>query len=85
MTLDAPTRPTVAPGPRFTVSRGMVTITIATVLLFIACALVAPTSISRVGGEAVSAGGVERFCSVMIFSYESCGEAGQLVEPEMSA
>jgi ribose transport system permease protein len=47
MTLDAPTRPTVAPGPRFTVSRGMVTITIATVLLFIACALVAPTSISR--------------------------------------
>jgi ribose transport system permease protein len=47
MTLDAPARPTVEPGPRFTVSRGMVTITVAVVLLFIVSAVVAPTSVSR--------------------------------------
>src|SRR5687768_33954 len=47
MTLDAPPRPIVDPGPRFSVSRGMVTITVATVLLFVASAVVAPTSVSR--------------------------------------
>jgi len=47
MTLDAPARPTVKPGPRVTVSRGMVTVTVAVVLLFIISAVVAPTSVSR--------------------------------------
>ena len=47
MTLDAPPRPVVEPGPRFIVSRGMVTISVAVVLLFVASAVFAPTSISR--------------------------------------
>lgn len=47
MTPDAPARRTVAPGPRFSVSRGMVTISVAVVLLFIVSAVVAPTSVSR--------------------------------------
>lgn len=47
MTLDAPARRTVEPGPRFSVSRGMVTITVAVVLLFIVSAVIAPTSVSR--------------------------------------
>ncbi len=47
MTVDAPPRPAIKPGPRFAVSRGMVTITIAVVLLFVASAVLAPTSVSR--------------------------------------
>lgn len=47
MTVDAPPRPALASGPRFSVSRGMVTITVAVVLLFLASAVVAPTSVSR--------------------------------------
>jgi ribose transport system permease protein len=47
MTVDAPQRARLNPGPRLPVSRGMVTITVAVVLLFAASAVVAPTSISR--------------------------------------
>lgn len=47
MALDAPARPTVKSGPRLAVSRGMITITVAVVLLFVASAVLAPTSVSR--------------------------------------
>ena len=47
MATEAPPRPALAPGRRFSVSRGMVTITVAVVLLFVASAVVAPTSVSR--------------------------------------
>jgi ribose transport system permease protein len=47
MTLDAPPRPAIAAGPRITVSRGLVTITVAVVALFLASALIGPTSVSR--------------------------------------
>lgn len=40
-------RTTVSPGPRVTVSRGMITVTVAVVALFIASAIVAPTSLDR--------------------------------------
>jgi len=43
---DAPER-TVPPGPRVTVSRGTITITVAVVALFIASAFAAPTSLDR--------------------------------------
>lgn len=46
MTGDAP-RPAMSRGPRVTVSRGTVTITVAVVALFVASALVAPTSLDR--------------------------------------
>jgi ribose transport system permease protein len=47
MTLDAPPRPAIAAGPRITVSRGLITITVAVVALFLASALIGPTSVSR--------------------------------------
>lgn len=47
MTLDAPARPALPTGSRFTVSRGMITVTVAAVLLFGASAVLAPTSVSR--------------------------------------
>ena len=47
MTVEAPTRPTLTTGSRFAVSRGMVTVTVAIVLLFAASAVLAPTSVSR--------------------------------------
>ena len=40
-------RPPIKPGPRFTVSRGMATVTVALVLLFVASALFAPTSVDH--------------------------------------
>ena len=46
MTTDA-ARSGVRPGPRLTFSRGLITITVAVVALFIASALVAPTSLDR--------------------------------------
>jgi ribose transport system permease protein len=47
MTLDAPPRPAIQAGPRIAVSRGLVTITVAVVALFVASALFASTSLSR--------------------------------------
>ncbi len=47
MALDAPPRPTLDPGPRISVPRGLVTITTAVVALFVASAVVAPTSVDR--------------------------------------
>src|SRR5918994_7710290 len=47
MTLDAPTRPAIEAGPRIAVSRGLITVTVAVVALFVASAVIAPTSISR--------------------------------------
>ena len=47
MTLDAPARPAIEAGPRIAVSRGLITVTVAVVALFVASALLAPTSISR--------------------------------------
>jgi ribose transport system permease protein len=46
MTTDAP-RPMLSRGPRVTVGRGMITIAVAVVALFVASALVAPTSLDR--------------------------------------
>jgi ribose transport system permease protein len=43
----APQRTVVRPGPRVTVSRGLLTITIATLGLFVASALIAHTSVSK--------------------------------------
>lgn len=45
--VDAHERHMVKPGPRFTISRGMLTVTVALILLFAASALVASTSVSR--------------------------------------
>ena len=48
MAVEAPERrPAIHAGPRFRVSRGMVTITSAVLLLFVASALFAPTSVDR--------------------------------------
>lgn len=47
MTLDAPPRPAISAGPRIAVSRGLITVTLAVVALFVASAVLAPTSISR--------------------------------------
>ena len=47
MTLDAPARPAIEAGPRIAVSRGLITVTVAVVALFVASAVIAPTSISR--------------------------------------
>jgi ribose transport system permease protein len=47
MALDAAPRRTVPAGRRFTVSRGLVTITVAVAALFVASAVFAPTSVSR--------------------------------------
>ena len=47
MAVTAPERTVVRPGPRITVSRGLLTITVATVALFLASWLFAPTSVSK--------------------------------------
>ena len=47
MTLDAPARPAIEAGPRIAVSRGLITVTVAVVALFVASAVIAPTSVSR--------------------------------------
>jgi ribose transport system permease protein len=46
-TTETTERPPIKPGPRFTVSRGMATVTTALVLLFIASAVFAPTSVDH--------------------------------------
>src|ERR687893_552099 len=47
MAIDTAPAPTVSPGPRVTVSRGLVTIVVAVVALFVASAVLAPTSLDR--------------------------------------
>lgn len=47
MALEAPPRSTLQTGPRFAVSRGMITITVAAITLFVASAALAPSSLSR--------------------------------------
>lgn len=47
MALDAPSRPAIKAGPRVAVSRGLITITVAAVALFVASVLLAPTSVSH--------------------------------------
>jgi ribose transport system permease protein len=47
MTLAAPARPAIEAGPRIAVSRGLITVTVAVVALFVASAVIAPTSVSR--------------------------------------
>jgi ribose transport system permease protein len=47
MSTDTAAPPSVSPGPRVTVSRGLITILIAVVALFAASAVLAPTSLDR--------------------------------------
>jgi ribose transport system permease protein len=47
MAPEAPARPEVQPGPRFAVSRGLVTVSVALAVLVVAGALFAPTSIQK--------------------------------------
>jgi ribose transport system permease protein len=47
MALQAPERSSIDPGPRFRVSRGMLTVSIAVILLFGASAALAPTSVDH--------------------------------------
>jgi ribose transport system permease protein len=47
MALQAPERSLIDPGPGFRVSRGMLTVSIAVILLFVAGAVLAPTSVGH--------------------------------------
>lgn len=47
MAAEATDRPVINAGPRFSVSRGMLTVSVALVALFVASAMAAPTSVSQ--------------------------------------
>lgn len=47
MPADTPPQPSVSSGPRFALSRGLITVLVAVVALFVASAVLAPTSLDR--------------------------------------